>query len=469
MDTRAADSYHYKGAVVEKRIVKRIILSAAWLIFLAAFIFLGMPYASFHGDETAYIFTSHDYITLFIKHDPQALRVGYPTQSELEYLRIADGSTARYTIGFTLHLAGYDESDLPMHGYMFGEPYAENQALGLVPDEQMLLIARLPSTLFLALSAAAMFGIGWCFGGLPMAFFVSGLYTFNPIILLNGQRAMQEGALLCFGLTTVLIGILIALRRERGRRIPLLLWIGLIIAGALTMVSKNNGFIYVVAAFLWVFLPEMLRPRLRSILRTGIKLGVSGVLLISLYIALSPGLWSDPPARMQNATLARLSAMTGQMKNDPETPTNIERRISDIVTQPFLRPAAHYEATFTSASDGQRDLIAAYDASPISGVHFGVLLGIPLTALALFGVVANFVPRLRPYRSPSLSIGLLAWLVINVGVLLWLPLPWQRYFLSFIPIATIFAAVGLWSLVRLARSLLQRRDAALRQGLPDAA
>jgi hypothetical protein len=441
---------------VELRTVKRILISAAWLGFLAVFILIGVPYTSYHGDETTQLYSSHDYATLFIRRDPQALRVGYPTQTELEYLRIADSTTSRYTIGFAWHLAGYSESDLPTANFAWNADYATNQALGLIPDQRLLVVMRLPSALFLAFSTAVIFGIGYCFGGPRMAFFVSGLYVFNPVILLNGRRALQEGSLLFFGLLTVLFGIVIALRRERGRRVPLPLWLGLIVAGALTLVSKNNGFIYIVAAFLWVFLPEMLRPRLRRLISSGIKLAVCGVLLIALFVALSPGLWSDPPTRMKEAALARLSAMTGQMRNDPEAPTSIERRISDILTQPFMRPLAHYEAGFTNTLDGQRDVIAAYDASPISGIHFGAL-GIPLTGLALFGIVANFLPRLRPYRSPSLSVGVLTWLVINIGVLLWVPLPWQRYFLSLIPIATIFAAVGLWSLVGLVRVRVQSR------------
>jgi hypothetical protein len=329
-------------AAVENSDLKRIILSAAWLIFLAIFILLGVPYASFHGDETTQLYSSHDYATLFIQRDPEALRVGYPTQTELEYLRIADSTTSRYTIGLAWHLAGYSESDLPDNNYNFAETYAGNKALGLIPDDRLLVIMRLPSALFLALSAAVMFGIGYYFGGLPMAFFVSGLYTFNPIILLNGRRALQEGSLLFFGLLTILFGIVISQRNERGKRVSLPNWIGLIVAGALALVSKNNGFIYIAAAFLWVFLPELLRPRLRRIVSIGVKLAVSGVLLIALYVALSPGLWSDPPARMKDAALARLSAMTGQMKSDPETPTSIERRISDILTQPFTRPLAHY-------------------------------------------------------------------------------------------------------------------------------
>ena len=440
--------------------MKRYTLSAVWLGFLAALILIGVPYASYHGDETTQLYSSHDYATLFLRQDPQALAVGYPTHDELEYLRIADSTTSRYTVGLAWHLAGYRESDLPTANFNWSLDYAGNRALGLIPDQALMVVMRLPSAIFLALSALVMFLIGYRFGGLPMAFFVSGLYTLNPIILLNGRRALQEGSLLFFGLLTVLIGLLIRERRERGESVPLLLWVGLTLAGALTLVSKNNGFIYIAAAFLWVFLPELLRPRMRAILSTGIKLATCGVLLIGLFVAFSPGLWSDPLARVKEATVARLSAMEGQMKDDSaEAPSSMSRRVEDIMTQPFIKPLAHYEGGYANLYEAQRDLIAAYDASPISGIHFGLLLGIPLTLLALFGVIANFQPKVRPYRSPAFSIGLLTWLLINVGVLLWLPLPWQRYFLSLIPVVTIFAAVGLWSLIGLIRPSLRGRVA----------
>ncbi|MEO8392130.1 MAG: hypothetical protein ABI700_03975, partial [Chloroflexota bacterium] len=437
--------------------MKRFLLCAAWLIGLAVFILVGVPYISYHGDETTQLFSSTDYAILFLKQDPQALRVEWPIDSDLEYLRIADSTTSRYTIGLAWHLAGYSESDLPTENFNWSLNYAGNKALGLIPDERLMIVMRLPSAIFLALSAIAIFGIGYCFGGLPMAFFVSGLYVLNPIILLNGRRALQEGSLLCFGLFTVLIGIVISRRRERGRPISFLLWIGLIIVGALTLVSKNNGFIYIAAAFLWIFLPEMLRRGIRAFFTVGIRLAICGVLLIGLFIALSPGLWSDPPARLKDAAAARLSAMNGQMHDDSaEAPSSMSRRVEDIFTQPFIKPLAHSEGSYTNLDAEQHDLIASYDASPISGIHFGVLLGLPLTLLAIFGFLANFLPNVRPYRSFGLSIGLLTWLFINIGVLLWLPLPWQRYFLSLIPIFTIFAAVGLWSLVRLIRSTRAR-------------
>ncbi len=61
--------------------------------------------------------------------------------------------------------------------------------------------------------------------------------------------------------------------------------------------------------------------------------------------------------------------MNGQMNDDPDAPSTMERRIGDIVTQPFIRPLVHYEANYTDTHGAQRDVIAWYDASPISGIH----------------------------------------------------------------------------------------------------
>ena len=71
-------------------------------------------------------------------------------------------------------------------------------------------MARLPSALFIALSIVVMFALGGRFGGRLGAYFVSGLYTLNPVILLNGRRALQEGSMLFFGTLAILIAALIS-------------------------------------------------------------------------------------------------------------------------------------------------------------------------------------------------------------------------------------------------------------------
>ncbi len=59
-----------------------------------------------------------------------------------------------------------------------------------------------------------MFALGWQFGRRLVAYFVSALYTLNPVILLNGRRALQEGSMLFFGMLVILIAALISQRSD---------------------------------------------------------------------------------------------------------------------------------------------------------------------------------------------------------------------------------------------------------------
>ena len=98
------------------------------------------------------------------------------------------------------------QDDLPDSGYLWGENYDDNVGRGLVPSPAALNVYRTPSTLFTILSVGVVFLIGKLYGGRPLAYFVSGLYALNPIILLNGRRALQEGSLLFFGTADDLSG-----------------------------------------------------------------------------------------------------------------------------------------------------------------------------------------------------------------------------------------------------------------------
>jgi len=80
-----------------------------------------------------------------------------------------------------------------------------------------------------------MFGIGYGVGGWPVALFASGLYALHPVILLNGRRAMQEGALLCFGLLCIWLAMQIAHRLQDRQRVNTGWWIGLAFAAGLTL------------------------------------------------------------------------------------------------------------------------------------------------------------------------------------------------------------------------------------------
>ncbi len=424
--------------------MKRL-LDILWLVLLGIYAFAGMPIATFHGDETYHIYMSNDYATLFIQRRPQDLLVHSLWESDLGYLRLANGGLTRYAIGLAWHLAGMTQADLPKSGYLFGATYEANAAQGLVPPPAALNVYRTPSTLFFALSIAFVFLIGRLYGGRPLAYLVSALYALNPVLLLNGRRALLEGALLLFGLLTIYVALVIARRREAGTPVGARRWLALTAAGALTLVSKQPGAIFVAAAYLAILVPEALRRA--NILPLVSRLALCGIVTALLYVALSPGLWYDPLARLQDMIDARMDELNAQVGLDPGAPTTLTQRAVAIFTEPFMTPVQHYEI----APVAPPDQIARYMNSPLSGVQFGTIFGGLLTVLAAFGLVVSAVPRLRLNPSRALAAGLYLWLAVNVAALMANPLPWQRYYLPLIPVVTLLAGSALLSLIALMR------------------
>jgi len=288
-----------------------------------------------------------------------------------------------------------------------------------------------------------LFALGWLYGGRLPATIASGLYALHPVILLNGRRAMQEGSMLFFGLLVVLAAAAIVQRRARAAKTPWGWWALLVLSGGLTLASKHSGIVFVGVALVWILVAEALGQR-RWLPTLG-RLLVSGLLILALFVALSPALWSDPLTRFGDLLYLREELLNIQVAIDPIAPMDLGQRVLEIVRQPFIAPAVHFELESWGQSDAYVEEVARSASSPLAGIPYGLVLGLPLTLLAALGAVV----ALRRLRQP-LHAGLALWLAANVTVLLLNPLPWQRYYLSLIPVAVVLAAVGaLWVARRL--------------------
>jgi MFS family permease len=427
---------------------RAVLIDGVWLLALAIYVLAGMTIAPFHGDEPMQIYMSHDYATAFIYKEPQRLMTSPPYDIDTDpQLRILNGSVNRYAIGLSWHLAGMNDGLLPPRpGWDWGLDYQTNVDTGHRPSDALMNAGRISSALFLVLSVAVMFGIGWQFGGRPTAYFASALYTLNPIILLNGRRAMMEGSMLFFGLLTILLAIIISRKREQRSGDLWGWWVGLILSGGLALASKHTGLIFTVSALGWIFVTELFRRRWRDFLVINVKLALSAILISGLFIALSPALWNDPPTRLQDLITTRSVLLDIQLGTS--NPLTAAERIFFIFFQPFVAPLAHFELELWFHFDPITAEIQRYMASPLSGLQFGVILGIPLTLLYVVGIAVIFVPRLRGF-SWGQTAGLLVWLLVTIAVMMVNPLPWQRYYIPLIPIATLFSTISVFGLLRL--------------------
>lgn len=437
------------------------IIEAFWLTLLILYAASGMKITPFHGDEAMHIYTSRDYAIAFINRQPEQLLVVPPFDMDsTPRLRLLNGSVMRYSVGLSWHLAGLAENDLPPRpGWDWGMFYDQNVETGHRPTEPLLFAARTVAVIYLALSIIAIYGIGTYFGGRLTAFIVSALYTFNPIILLNGRRALVESALLCFALLLILVTLHIVRQREQHGKTRWYAWLALILASTLTLASKYSGTVLVAGAFGGIFAAECFRvcfragqqtivARLKMLLKPVSALIVSGLLTILLLIVISPAFWSDPINRARDLAVMLQEQVEVVVSIQPDAPTTIPQRIEDIITQPFLRSPQFFEqASWADAAPITAE-IEHYMASPLSGIQWGVIFGSVLTLLALVGTVATLWPCLRPYDSYSVSIVLWVCLLLMLANLLVNPLPWQRYYLAYIPLVSLLSAVGITALLQ---------------------
>lgn len=436
-----------------------------WIAALGAYVLLGVPVATFHGDEAMQIYTSHDYVIAFIERDPLRLQTAppYPIDSDA-HLRILNGTVNRYLIGLSWHVAGLHSGMLPPRpGWDWGLSYDDNVATGHRPVPELLTAARLSSALFFAASIGVIFLLARVTGGRGMAYVVSALYALNPALLLNGRRAMQEGSLLFFGLLTVLTATVIAQRRARGQRVPLYVWVGLIAAGALGLASKHNTAIFVVGAFAWIALAEIAHlgadslRRLRRLAGLITVLGVCAVGTLAGFVALSPALWSDPLARLGDLLAVRAELLDIQVGGVPTGPMPLAQRLQFLFFQPFAAPLMQYEVSAWNDAARFQIEAAAYLASPLSGLHVGITGGLLLTAVALVGVIALLIRLVRGGPTARAhAAGLLIWLLATMAALLANPLPWQRYYLPLMPISALLAGIGFDALGALVSKPVQK-------------
>lgn len=430
------------------------LIAALWCLALSVYVLAGLSITSFHGDEINHMRNSADYWTLFVDRNPAGVRVPAEIniwQERDGYYRLLDSTVARYAIGLSLHLAGFTVTALPPDTYMFGQTHEVNQNFGVIPPQAVFDAARLASALFFCVSIGIFFALAHRVGGWRVAYLSSLLYAVNPILLLNNRRALQEGSLLCFGLATVYVAALIAVKRERGEPTRPIHWAGLAVLAALTQASKNNGFLFILIAFLWIAVAEIVARRwswatvgrrLAGIMGVALRLMACGVLTLLLFYILSPGLWADPYMRGRDMIEVRMEAMVQQIDLDPAAPTTLERRLIDALAITFIAPVAHYEFVTGPPSETLIDQYVRYNQSWLSGWHSGLGAGGLLMLCALIGLIgvlawaaAGRVPR-------SAAAGLWIMLTVNLVFLLQIALPWQRYAIPWIPGVILSASVG---------------------------
>ncbi len=419
------------------------LIDLLYILALMLFVLAGVASVPFHGDEAMQIYMSRDFEAAFVDGDFAALTQGPPYFTDDDnQLRILNGTVHRYLVGAARNLLGIGRDQLmPRPGWDWGLDYDFNVETGHMPSEPLLLAGRYTSALLLALSVPVMFGIGWQVGGRPTAYLAAGLFALHPVILLNGRRAVQEGAMLFFGLLSVLTGVVLAGRRAREAS-SWYLWPALIASCIMALVSKHSALPFVAGALGWVFVAGCVRFKPRRMLALVAAL-VGTIVVVGIgFVALSPALWDDPPARISDLLRIRQELIDSQVVLFSDGPMPVQDRIAGVFTNPFLRPPQFFEAPVWAEYQPITQQIEAYMASPLAGYSSGGIVGLVFSVVMIFGAVGLYLPRLRPRPDWGPTLGLSVWTGITILTLLVSPLDWQRYALPLLPEAVLLAAIG---------------------------
>jgi hypothetical protein len=299
--------------------------------------------------------------------------------------------------GAVLHAAGHREAS-PYSFQLFYKPAPQRQRdawLQLVPAEQaarrtvLVLTALSGLLLFYCARRLAPGWAGWLAGGAAFA-----LWFATPLVQSTSNYIRTDH----FMLPLCLAGLLVALHTPR----PGLAWGALVgLACGLSVASKLNGGLLCVAAAAWCAL-AVLRDR-ADLRRSAAALALAAVLTIAVFYALDPRLWSAPIEGVRDI-LARWDTLMSffQDEHAPRTGVAVARTLPERIDL-FARSLPKWN----------------FALGWVSGV--AAVLG-----LAALGY--------RAFQRDERAQTVLAFAsIFVVGTIVWLPLDWERFYLTATP------------------------------------
>jgi hypothetical protein len=409
------------------------------------FLLATLPSVPFHPDESTYIYMSFD-LDRILAAGPFSVcwrdsLSGDPLQAERE----RDCPLARYAIAIGRRAGGQPALAAK---WDWSATWTENQIRGALPSDALLRAARIPQAILLFLAVLLMARIGWRLGRGTGAASAALLFGLNSQVLLHARRAMAESALL-FGMILVAAVVLefrgMIAARPRTAAAPLSAGAALAVAA----LAKYSGLLMAPAALAGMFLfpkedPHPSAPGgrvLRGVLRCGVLVLASG----AVFLALNPVFWCDPFGAAAGAVSERNRLLGEQVAAlQSAAPGSVLAapglRMLAVPYELFLAPPAFWDIPNYAAQTASAE--RAYLSLPVNTLTAGGILAALFAVLSLAGSALAIVRVVRTKDPDFLFV--LAWgASVLGGILIGVPILWQRYYLPLIPVCCLFAALAL--------------------------
>jgi 4-amino-4-deoxy-L-arabinose transferase-like glycosyltransferase len=387
-------------------------------------------------DESAYLSQSF-YADLWLEGDRN-------NASWLSYPAFDLPPLPKYLIGLALRVSGY-----PRPGPEAAWRWYHDTSFR-AGSNAMIVAARWPSVVLGALGCVALYALGSLAGSRWVGVLAALLLMFNPLYRLHARSAMADVPTEAFILATAAValwGWQAALGRARGG------WLAAVFAGAvagvlggLAVLCKLNGGLGLMIEAGWAILAVVLpRVPVGRKLRIATMTLVAGLVSYPTFVALNPFLTAHPgrplPARVdeiarmglwsrtRQLVLHRIRVSSDQREIFPHNALNTPReKLEVVVVQGFGR--------FGLFGPRHSLSIRRFDWSQDAGA----LVWLPLVAAGFIGMlVRGWSQNLAGEPPTAWAIAVQAIVVLG-AVTAYIPLAWDRYFLSLQPVSALLVA-----------------------------
>lgn len=426
-----------------------ILLSVIILILSLLYLF---PLTSipFHPDESTQIYMSSDVELVFLNLDDVMWRLD-KTGDLRQHYRTVDAPLTRTIIGVSRWLSG--SPPLPVD-WDWSKTWVENKNAGALPSDSSLTVSRFSVALFFPFSLALMYLLGKSIHNRFTGWLALFLFAGNALILLHTRRAMAESPLITFELLSLLILL----------KTPHHPWLSALPL-ALALNAKHSNIVLIplgLAMIGWYFFVNRQKP-----LWLIKNLAAFILLLSAIHYLLNPYLWQNSYQALQQTLAGRQELVQRQADMLAQvSPAMVldtcPKRVGNLIyhlyfAQPAIADIGNYLQQTAAAE-------ANYLTAPLT-----TLFRDPLSASGyLFFTITGFI--LLTYRviKPGDAYQRLAGAVLLLGfmaqmgsIILFIPLPFQRYILPLVPFPCIFSALALTSITETIFKRLIRKNKSL--------
>jgi hypothetical protein len=405
------------------------------LLLLTIFLIQGIDTIPFHPDESTYLYMSGDmdiYLSNPLKLSFNLQNLDDPRQR----YRLIDPPMSRYVLGLSRVLT---RTPPLINDWQWSKTWEENLSNQALPSEALLHTGRIALTFFLLMSIILLYFIGLYLNGRTVGLAAAVLLGLNALALIHGRRAMAEGVLI-FGITLFLFSLI------HSSKHPWLAGLGMAIA----FNAKHSSLLLLPVGLIAVCWLQANTGQFRTRIITNISIYLGTFILITL--AMNPVFWNQPFTAIKTALDERQELLIRQVSDTlDEMPEKVlddqgKRVVALLANLYILSPSVADVGNYLDYTAEREERYFSYFGH---NLFRGFISGGLMLVLTIYGMITaglHLSTQSSEIKRITILI-LLATFFQTLGLLIFIPLPTQRYVIPLVPLACIWIGFSVGILV----------------------